>query len=262
MRGWLAIVIATGCGFDKSVASHGPDDAAVHDGSDTTDIDAPADARPIDAPPDAVAIVPFCDPSNPALVACYPFESAVTDGSSHGHDPTTASNTSFAAGEVGNALTLGAMTEIDVPDSSAFDVAAITIEAWVNPTLASFIGGRGGILDCDSQYGFFIQASGALTCTAGGSLTTTALIPSGQWTHVACTSNGTSTVTIYINGAFAQSATAGAMATSSTTGITLGGNNPAGGGNPMVGMLDQLRLWNTARTAAQICADAGHVTCP
>ncbi len=256
-RWW--VIVLTGCGFTQSVSQGTPADGRAIDAPPAT-----GDGSVLDAPVaiDAPAIAPFCDPTDATLVACYPFDGNLLDASGHGHDPTTISSVGFASGKVGNALVLGTTTEIDVADSSAFDVPALTIEAWVNPTLASFTGGRGGILDCEGQFGFFVQASGALTCTAGASVTTSAVIPSGTWTHVACTSDGGTAVTIYISGVLSKSVGGAAISTATTTGITLGGNNPAGGGNPLVGMLDQLRLFKAARTATQICRDAGLSNCP
>jgi concanavalin A-like lectin/glucanase superfamily protein len=223
------------------------------------------DAAPaIDAAPDAAidAAAPFCDSTDPTLVACYAFENTLADGSPNGHDPNVMSNVTFAAGKIGQALVVGPTTEVDVPDSTGFDVAALTIEAWIAPAALPASGARAGILDCEAQYGFFLHDQGNLSCTAGGGVTApNGGIAAGDWHHVACTSDG-AIVTIYIDGTAVVSGPGGALSSGGTTGITLGGNNPPGGGSPLDGTLDQVRLYSAARTAAQICADAGRASCP
>ena len=83
-----------------------------------------------------------------------------------------------------------------------------------------------------------------------------AQIPTGVWTHVACT-YGAGTTTIYINGVSQfQAGGGGALATGGNTGVSIGGDNPAGSGSRLIGMIDQLRILSRARTAAEICADA------
>src|ERR1700759_2208714 len=46
-----------------------------------------------------------------------------------------------------------------------------------------------------------------------------------------------------------------------TTGMSIAADNPSGN-DRLGGLIDQLRLINVARTAAQICADAGNPSCP
>lgn len=215
--------------------------------------DAPAvDARTTDAP------IPYCDPNDTTLVACYEFEQTVQDGSINHLDPNVLDNVSYGVGAVGSALVVGATTEVDVPESNLFGVTAVTIEAWIDP--AQIPTDRGGILDCDGRYGFFLYSTDQIECIAGGTATA-GPIATDEWTHVACTGDGT-TVRVYINGKLAGSAAASALSTTgSMTGITLGGNNPAGGGDPLGGSLDELRLFSAARTAQQVCADSRAGSC-
>jgi hypothetical protein len=119
---------------------------------------------------------------------------------------------------------------------------------------------RAGILDNDGQYGFFLHSNGDLVCTAGSTITAQANVQANHWTHVACT-HANNTISIYADGALITSGAATAVPTGSTNGLTLGGNNPANGGSPLDGMLDQLRLFGVGRTAQQICTDAGKSNC-
>jgi hypothetical protein len=250
----LAIFACAACGFDpRAATSDGP---VSVDHVDAIVTDAPASVADAKA---ADAMTPFCDPNDATLVACYEFEDALTDGSKNHLDPNVMVDVSYGAGKVGSALVVGSNTEVDVAENSLFGVAAVTIEAWINPVAIPT--DRGGILDCDGRYGFFLYANDDVECLAGGGTASAGPIPTGQWTHVACTDDG-ATLRVYLNGKLAGSAASSALSrTGSMTGITLGGNNPPGGGNPLGGSLDELRLFGSARTAAQICADSTASEC-
>lgn len=250
----FVVVLLSACRFTPQAA---PDGLAPPGGRDSAPA-SPLDAAPIDvAAPDAAP--PFCDATDPTLVACYELEGTLTDGSMHHLDPDVAKSVTYTTGEVGQALAIGPTTEVDVAENSALGVSALTIEAWIDPSQVPT--DRGGIVDCDGRYGFFLYANDRIDCIAGGTATA-GPIPIGQWTHVACTSDG-ATVRIYLDGTLAASSAAAALSpTGSQSGITLGGNNPAGGGDPLVGAIDQIRLFSAARSAAQICADAGKPSCP
>jgi len=225
-------------------------------------IDAPDQST--DAAPDGptVSAPPFCDPTDPHLVACYEFEGDTKDSSNNRLDATMV-NVSFPAGKVGKAMQFGGISAADVLNSAAFDVAALTIEAWINPSQLPSNGNRAGILDMDQQYGFFLHAGGELACTANVSMVTTvAHLATDRWTHVACTYDGT-TGAIYVDGvAVANAGGGGALNTGGNTGISLAADNPPGSGSRLIGLIDDVRLMNIARTPAQICADAGKAPCP
>jgi hypothetical protein len=256
----LAITVTLGgsaCGF----APHTSSDVTGDDAS-TASMDGPApiiiDAKPeqMDATP--IQVVPFCDATNTQLVACYRFENNLTDDSSY-HNNGTATET-YANGKAGKAVVIGTTNGIDIADSASFDVADLTIEAWISPSTIPTGTNRAGILDYDGQYGFFLHPNGDLICTAGGSVTAQASVQPNRWTHIACT-HANNTISIYADGALITSGAATALPTGSTTGITLGGNNPANGGSPLTGMLDQVRLFSVGRSAQQICTDAGKTSC-
>lgn len=232
-RGFAVIVILGACGFRSP-------------GADTT----------------ADASSPFCDPADPHLVACYQFEADTRDSSAN-HLDATMVNVSFPPGKVGQAMQFAADSAADVRDSSAFDVTAFTIEAWIWPSQLPLGSERAGILDMNGQYGFFIYAGGVLSCTGGVALPLAVMqLATDRWTHVACTYDGTAAA-IYVDGIALSTATGGgALRTNGTTGISLAADNPPGSGDPLIGLIDEVRMMNIARTAEQICADAGKPTCP
>lgn len=249
-----AVVLAgSACGFAPRQAADGTGDAAAAqlDGPGPSVVDAPADAP--------IQVVPFCDATDTQLIGCYRFENNLTDESAF-HNSGTTTAVSYANGKVGKALFVGTTTGIDIPNSASFDVSDVTIEAWISPSVIPTGTNRAGILDCDGQYGLFLYPNGDLICNAGGSVTAQAEIETNHWTHVACT-HASGTIAIYVDGQLSNSGPGGALATGGATGITLGGNNPPGGGSPLNGLLDQVRLYGVGRTAQQICSDAGRTNC-
>ena len=234
-------MLLAACGFEHGLATENIDAA------DAPDV--------IDAPVDAF-IAPFCDPNDTSLVACYELEGNANDASSHALNALT-TNVSYASGRVGMAMVFGSTSAAEVPNSTALNVSALTIEAWINPSEAPTSGLRMGIVDMDGRAGFFLQDSGQIRCIASTSEQVAANIALDTWTHVACTYDPP-TLTIYVNGvAFPSVANGGPLSTASTTGISIAADNPAGSGSRLIGMIDQLRLMSRARTANEICVDAG-----
>jgi concanavalin A-like lectin/glucanase superfamily protein len=207
------------------------------------------DARELDAPPDAPG---FCDPADATLIACYEFEGTTADASAN-HLATTMTNVTFISGKLGMAAHTDATTQINVAENPALDPQAITIEAWIRAPLPP-AGGRGGIVDNQGQWGFFLHEQGELQCITGGNVM--ASIVADTWTHVACTYDGTRN--LYVNGLLVDaSAPGGAPLTAGgTDGMSIGADNPPGAGSPLNGDIDQLRIFSVARTPSQICDDA------
>jgi len=225
----------------------------------TTPDGPPGDGPAGDTGGDGPTVAPFCDAANePTLVGCWEFENVLTDASGDGNDGTGTSVT-FGTGKVGQGAVLAANSHIAVADSASMTPTAITIEGWIKPTALPPGGARMGILDNEGQYGFFLQPTG-LSCTVSISVSATVTIQPNQFTHVACTFDGT-TGHIYVDGSDVAMATGGSpLGAGSADGAALGGNSPSG--DTMVGTLDQLRVWNVARTAKQICDAAGKLSCP
>jgi len=244
-RAWL--VLLAGCSFDTTLGRPG-------DGG----VDAPStDAAPLDAQPDA-RVAPFCDTTDSSLLACYEFENTTQDASPNMLDATM-TNVAFVAGKVGLAMEFGATSAADIADSTKIDVASLTVEAWINPAQLPGAGQRAGIADMNGQWGLFVhEPTGRLQCTmvGGVSMQIDANIAANTWTHVACTYDA-GTTTIYVNGVNRfQQGGGGALSTGGTSGISLGADNPPGSGSRLIGLIDQVRLFSRARTAAEVCADA------
>jgi len=78
--------------------------------------------------------------------------------------------------------------------------------------------------------------------------------PAGTWFHVAYSYDGT-THLLYVNGALADSETVPADDRTPTS-VWLGSTD--GSSNMFKGQMDEVRVWTTTRTAAEIAADMAH----
>jgi hypothetical protein len=160
------------------------------------------------------------------------------------------------------ALSLSGSQYLSSAQESPFDIATgttFTLEAWVKPTITN---ANQILIGKDNQYSLYISSNGSYgmnfyTTNAGGSGGDTSIFRAGsvlanQWQHVAVVRNGTS-VTGYVNGQ--------ALATftnpSATDAITAGSSPFVVGGysttnQTFTGQIDQVRVWSSARTAAEI----------
>jgi len=242
-----------GCNFRHGELCSTCDDAPTGSNPDALPIDTPVDMA-IDAPKGSAA--PFCDPADTTLAGCWEFEGNTNDGTGHGMSATNTGAT-YVTGRTGMAVHIDANTALDVTENVAMDVTSLTIEAWIHAAIPA--SGRSGILDNNNQYGFFIYAGPFFRCIGFDQNVT---LVANTWTHVACTYDGT--VRVYVDGVKVgeNGGGGGALSTAATTGLTLGDDNPAGGGDALLGDLDQVRLYNVARTPTQICQDAGLAICP
>ena len=144
---------------------------------------------------------------------------------------------------------------INVPNSASITLGnSFTIEAWVNysGTSRTIIdkGAYDNLLSLnpagDNKLGFYSANTGAWRYSTG-------TIPQNTWTHVAVTLNS-GTLTFYINGV--ASGTGSVTPTSSTGALNIGRQGPTNCFcNAYNGSMDELRIWNVARTANQILSN-------
>ncbi|MFZ2898546.1 MAG: LamG-like jellyroll fold domain-containing protein, partial [Saprospiraceae bacterium] len=144
-------------------------------------------------------------------------------------------------------------------------VTKITLESWVYPT-----NGGAGVILCKgpatSANAIDIERNGQTlyfrVCGAGDSYGyVNSVLPTNTWTHIACVYDGTQTgnanrLKIYVNGVQQTLTflnTIPATTPNSGNPLTLGSFN--GGLHPFGGALDEVRIWNTARTQAEIQAN-------
>jgi hypothetical protein len=142
---------------------------------------------------------------------------------------------------------------VQVPYNAAMvGFQTITIEAWVKiggTTTANTILNKGGS-SFDYQLGILTSTAKPFFRGPSSQASSNLVIPVGVWTHLAVTSNGT-TATFYMNGVPEAPISSAVALGSSSNEMRIGkGNADAGSGK-----IDELRLWNVVRTAAEISAN-------
>ena len=100
----------------------------------------------------------------------------------------------------------------------------------------------------DPQYLWFTR------CGSFSAAYSTLTVPLNEWVHIAVTVSPSGLVSYFINGNAAGSWNAGGYNVSIGPGITLADSVH----RSFYGMLDEVQIWNTARTQAQIAADMTH----
>ena len=199
-------------------------------------------------------------PSGPTPVAAYAFAegsgSTVADGSGNGNDGTVVNTTWAAAGKYGKALSFnGTSARVTIPDSASLHLgSAMTLEAWVNPATTTAVW-RDVIYKGDDNY-YLEGTSDTGGRPAGGGtfghVYGTSALPVNTWTHLAVTYDR-ATIRLFVNGIQVSSLAATGAIASSTNPLSIGGDSIYG--QYFSGLIDDVRVYNTALTAAQIQTD-------
>jgi hypothetical protein len=184
---------------------------------------------------------------------------------------TLAGNTKFVDGKIGKALNFdGSGDYVIIPGSDVFNLQDVTISCWTysaNYDASMFMFEKttnGGV---NTQYSLFFDSGGSNSRiyfrTKG--LSSEDLIVTdhvngpvnNQWNYMAATYNSaTGTKKIYCNGKEIASVSGitGAIV-SNSTGTSWIGTYGGGSGYPFNGKIDDMRIYNYARTAEQILQD-------
>ena len=154
---------------------------------------------------------------------------------------------------------------VQISNNSVFNMSnnKLTIEAWINAHAWRTNQWQGTIVgkDVDPQLGYALRTgdNGRLSFNVGngnGVWSEVVSAPEMQtnvWYHVAGVLDGNS-MKIYINGVQKGSGTSGTML-SSNTNLQIG-ESPGFPGRVFDGMIDEVRIWDVARTQAEIQAHA------
>ena len=206
------------------------------------------------------------------LVAAYGFNqgsgTAVTDSSGTGNNGSTSGTTWNASGRFGPALSFsGTNASVTIPDSNSLDLAGgMTLEAWVNPTTSS--GSWRTVVMKESPAGLNYALYSAETSNRPSAhvFTTseldtrgTSALPLNTWSHLAGTYDG-ATLRLYVNGSqVASKAVTGGIATTNGA-LRIGGN--AIWSEWFKGLIDEVRVYNRALSAAEVAADRDRAVAP
>jgi hypothetical protein len=132
----------------------------------------------------------------------------------------------------------------------------LTIEAWVKPN--GFGSERpifANVTSSTSGYELTLTTSGAVKFILNtNTLTSSSVCQNNTWTHIAATYDN-ATMRIYINGVLDPTTLARSGSVTGSEGA-IGGYHYSGGDYyNFIGSIDEVRIWNTARTADQIRAN-------
>jgi hypothetical protein len=186
-----------------------------------------------------------------------------SDASGRGHNGSVL-EAQFVPGRFGNALSFDGVNDwVTVADAAALDLSsAMTLEAWVKPT--SVAGWRTVLLKegaGNMAYEMYannpdVSRPAAYFTTAGGTLraaTGTSVLPANAWTHLAVTYDGTN-MRLYVNGVLVRDVLRAGTIMATTGPLHIGGNQ-VWGGEFFAGLIDEVRIYNRALSAAEIGAD-------
>lgn len=157
----------------------------------------------------------------------------------------------------------GSDDHVRIPHAEALSfapAAEATFEFWVRPAAGGgwhLLGKRATCFDSgqSANYQVFVSIPGGIEFNSGACTTYASGIPGEQWSHLAFVADAAGT-RIHVNGELAGSSA-----------CTLGGSNEAdvwiGASTacpaPYQGIMDEVRIWNVARSQSEITADLQRV---
>jgi hypothetical protein len=206
---------------------------------------------------------------NPGLVAAYGFEEgsggSAADRSGNSHTGTISGASWITSGRFGKALSFDGVNDwVTIAHSSLLSLTtAMTLEAWVYPTVNGgglwravlFKEEAGGLVYTLNAYDGATNMPVAEVSPAAPQGVIDARgssqLPLNTWTHLAATYDGT-TLRTFVNGVQVGSTPGSGNLMTSTGSLRIGGNI---WGGFFQGRIDEVRIFNVARTAAQITSD-------
>lgn len=149
-----------------------------------------------------------------------------------------------------NALSFdGSNDFINCGNPTAFQSNSITLEAWIKANPAP---GYRAIITKQWAYGLYLSNNILISHLYNvGDLSTGVNVADGIWHHVAFTLS-TGTATVYLDGV-AKASRSGYSITNQNSNVLIGEGGPSAG-QYFNGSIDEVRIWNVARTQAQIQA--------
>ena len=144
---------------------------------------------------------------------------------------------------------------ITISDHANLDVTNISIEAIIRTSAVSDY-----IIDRDTNFEISIDGSGNIvgniTATGTATVTSTSTVNDGVWHHIAMTYDGTTTK-LYIDGKLeATDTTASGNIGATAEDVLIASDNA--GASEFDGEIAMIRMWNDARTQAEILSEMFH----
>lgn len=154
----------------------------------------------------------------------------------------------------------GSDSKVELCNSEDFNVGEdFTIEAWINAVNWRAEAWRGSIVTKDGQgpdSGFAFRAgkNGTLSFVLGvgawPEVQTNPFMNANQWYHVAAVKKG-NTLMLYINGNLSATGNATGEPVNNMLPVTIG-DSPGFPGRAWDGFIDEVRIWNTARSSQEL----------
>lgn len=216
---------------------------------------------------EAGGITPSCPGVSPALVASYAFEDSSNDSTGNNHTATLGSGWTYTGGKYGRGVVSTGASGITVADHDALDMCGgFTYEGWIslpdvagdyafivkNPNSKSFLfASLSGYCGAGRPVGGYSQTTSAVACYG------TSLSTGTTFNHLAVTYDSSLTsanVKLYLNGGLVTSAD-GTTLLDATTGTLQFCTSGFGETCPSGTIIDEIRIYNYPRDAAQIVND-------
>jgi hypothetical protein len=163
--------------------------------------------------------------------------------------------------EYSSSLTFDGVNDyVNLPYNAKFYPAAMSLEAWINPSTLSSVASTiiGSWTSTETRYLLQLTSTGTvqLALFNGGfySFITSVVVPLNTWTHIAISYSNTTGRLIYINGMLVSSDTAiGVLINSGVSApVIIGWRGDSAANTQFRGQIQEVRIWNTARTQQQI----------
>lgn len=219
----------------------------------------------------AATVTSGCTATAPGLLSWWAGDGNATDLTG-GNNAAPQGNVSYTTGKVGQAFALASNGYLSVGNPTNLRLtSAMTINAWINPTVALSSGNLTAIVTKWAQvfnvqadtdgFGFWMQQNGsalnlfAAVHLAGGTSEPHAIggnVPLNTWSHVAMTFDGANIVA-YVNGQAVATSPAAGSIISSTRNILIGREDSTQP-RPFTGGMDEIQIHGRALSAAEIQA--------
>ncbi|HZY87194.1 MAG TPA: LamG-like jellyroll fold domain-containing protein, partial [Gemmataceae bacterium] len=206
------------------------------------------------------------------LVAAYNFNegggTVLHDLSGNGNNGTVSNAAWSSAGKFGGALSFNGSTSlVSVANSASLNLTkGMTLEAWIDPTsLQSPDAGWSAAiakehLGSANNIAYALYAANGAGMPPGGHVLVSGAdravvgqrqVPLKTWTFLAATYDG-NTLRTYVNGVLVGTAAVGGAVTATPDPLRIGGD---AAGEMFTGLIDNVRIYNTALTQSAIQAD-------
>ena len=212
-------------------------------------------------------------PADEHTVGLWHMNNAWTDSSGNSNNGTANGGSTFSSiaklGSYSGSFD-GSDDEVNIVDSSSLDItSAITIESWIyadDNTLRNILvkGTANFTYATNYDYAIGLGSGGAIAFKGSNGSSHildcdgTKVIPISEWHHVVASWDGTTNtggIKLYIDGVLDKTCTASGTGLSTDDTIRLGGEG-SGDDYSWDGLLDEIRISNTARTPEEIKASA------